>query len=117
MYQVEALLKCAANGRSYWFVSGARTRPSLNADGCSNRVAPSPAGANDIHDANALEEPGLEVVGATAADASGASALMAMTAVANDDEGNSPGGGEQEATNPKVRSRPHSPRESLPSSP
>ena len=110
------------------FLSGARTRPLLTAETAalidvrdSSRLPLCRVRSclNDVDDANALEQPVLEAVSATTADASGASALMAMSTVANADEGNSPGGGEVEAApaNPKVMLHLHSLRESLPSRP
>ena len=98
------------DGGSHRFLSDAEPRPSLNADGFSDRVAPLPAVVNDMNDANALNEPILEVGGATAADSAGASALIGMSKVANAVEGNLPGDGFQRAANPKVCSRPHSPK-------
>jgi hypothetical protein len=79
-------------------------------NGSSDHVARLPAVVNDMNDANALNEPILEVGGATAADSAGASALIGMSEVANALEENLPGDGFQRAANPKVCSRPHSPK-------
>ena len=98
------------HGRTQRFLSDAEPRPSLIVNGSSDHVARLPAVVNDMNDANALNEPILEVGGANAADSAGASALIGMSGVANALEENLPGDGFQRAANPKVCSRPHSPK-------
>ena len=90
------------HGRTQRFLSDAEPRPSLIVNGSSDHVARLPAVVNDMNDANALNEPILEVGGATAADSAGASALIGMSEVANALEESLPGDGFQRAANPKV---------------